>query len=488
VQTSDQLFDLVHSLKKEEKRHFKLYAKKYKKASNYLQLFDAIANLKHYDEKQLRIELNAAAFMERLPVAKEYLYTLILRSLRDLEPATPEGKVLKMIEDSTQLLNRRMFAASKKQLRKAQEIAREHDLIGEQLLLGNLEGYLPDNDRDHLFSQEGDLLRSAIEIHDIGKFAEALRQFKESKGAIRSEADTEDLDRILATCQVSNPDLLSTFSAKMRYHFGWFMHNEIVDDQDDAIQSLKAIVTLYDANPQHIHTQQLAYISIVMSLASRLLERGEFEHLPEYLKRVRTLQANEQMKPYCELLLFRFSIDEASSQKNWKRINTLHDELDNILARYATEVNSFGKDIRIDYYLGFAKAYFLQHHFEKALNDATQLMRLPTLHEYPYQESNVRLLLIVIHYELGNLSYLPYLIRSTYRALLRRERLFEFEACILRYLGSVSRLKKRRDVLPSFEKLLAEITLLTRQPIDREFPWREFYVRWLEKKITEMKN
>jgi hypothetical protein len=74
-----------------------------------------------------------------------------------------------------------------------------------------------------------------------------------------------------------------------------------------------------------------------------------------------------------------------------------------------------------------------------------QILQLPSLSAYSYRENNVRVLLLVIHYELGNLSYLPYLIRSTYRGLLRRERLFGFEACILHYLGSLARIKKEGD-------------------------------------------
>jgi hypothetical protein len=68
--------------------------------------------------------------------------------------------------------------------------------------------------------------------------------------------------------------------------------------------------------------------------------------------------------------------------------------------------------------------------------------------------------------------------------MLTISKLFGFEACILNYIGSLAHLKKEKDIIPSFKRLLAEIKMLSAHPIDREFPWREFYTDWLEKKIA----
>jgi len=51
----DILFQLIHSLEKAEKRHFKLYIKRSssKEELKIVQLFDAIDKMKDYDEKVL---------------------------------------------------------------------------------------------------------------------------------------------------------------------------------------------------------------------------------------------------------------------------------------------------------------------------------------------------------------------------------------------------------------------------------------------------
>src|SRR5579885_768050 len=52
---SDILFQLIHSMEKAEKRHFKLYIKRSsgKEDLKIVQLFDAIDKLPEYDEKLL---------------------------------------------------------------------------------------------------------------------------------------------------------------------------------------------------------------------------------------------------------------------------------------------------------------------------------------------------------------------------------------------------------------------------------------------------
>ena len=433
----------------------------------------------------MREQLSGIQSLDRLSVAKDYLYALILRSLRDIEPITPEAKVLKLIEDITILLDRRLFSAAKKRIRKATELARMHDMTGALFTLGELESLLPDSRRDQLFEDQRLLLNQSNQIYELGIFAESLRVFSEEKGVRRTEEDALKLSEILSGCPYKNPEDLLTFSAKLRYYLGWYKYYKIVSDADKAIRSLRSIVNLYDEHPEHIRTQQLAYVTILINLCLRELQAGNLTAIPEYLERVRTLETNGQIKPYCELLLFGFAIHEALASQDWDRMDELHESLPELLMRNAAEVNSFGKDIRIDYHLLFAKANFLRKRFDVTLAEINRILQLTSLHAYPYQENNVRVLLLVTHYELGNLSYLPYLIRSTYRGLLRRERLFEFEACILHYLGSLARIKKKKDVLPSFKQLLTEIKSLAANSNDREFLWREFYIGWLEKKISD---
>ncbi len=102
--SADILFQLIRSLEKSEKRHFKLYIKRSSGNEDLkiVQLFDAIDKMQDYDEKIL---------LKRLPFTKSqlsnlktHLYKQLLASLRLLK--TTENTDLQLSEhmDNARLL------------------------------------------------------------------------------------------------------------------------------------------------------------------------------------------------------------------------------------------------------------------------------------------------------------------------------------------------------------------------------------------------
>src|SRR6478752_3399035 len=83
---TDALFQLIQSLEKSEKRHFKLYIKRSsaKEDLKIIQLFDALDKLPEYDEKFLMKKLSPIT-KPQLANLKTHLYKQVLASLRLLK-------------------------------------------------------------------------------------------------------------------------------------------------------------------------------------------------------------------------------------------------------------------------------------------------------------------------------------------------------------------------------------------------------------------
>ncbi len=127
---SDTLFQLIHSLEKSEKRHFKLYIKRSstKEDLKIVQLFDALDKLNDYDEKSLLKKLPFAK--SQLSNLKTHLYKQLLASLRLLK--TTENTDLQLSEhmDNARLLyNKGLKHQSLKILERAKEIARANNKL-----------------------------------------------------------------------------------------------------------------------------------------------------------------------------------------------------------------------------------------------------------------------------------------------------------------------------------------------------------------------
>lgn len=72
IRHSDDLFQLIRSLSKSEKRHFKLSVSPYGGEKKYLLLFDAIDAQKDYDETELRERFRDEKFIRQFNVAKRF--------------------------------------------------------------------------------------------------------------------------------------------------------------------------------------------------------------------------------------------------------------------------------------------------------------------------------------------------------------------------------------------------------------------------------
>src|SRR5579864_9378020 len=123
---SDTLFQLIHSLEKAEKRHFKLYIKRSSAKENLkiVQLFDALSAQSEYDEKSLLKKLPGTE-KPQLYNLKTHLYKQILASLRLLKSADSIDLQLNEMFDYAHILYKKgLFQQSLRLLDRAKETAK----------------------------------------------------------------------------------------------------------------------------------------------------------------------------------------------------------------------------------------------------------------------------------------------------------------------------------------------------------------------------
>ena len=95
MKPSNELFNLIQSLSKSEKRFFKLSSSLQDGDKNYLKLFDYIEKQKKYDEAELKNYFQKEKFIKHLPSEKNHLYKLILKSLRGFHSDNSISSILK---------------------------------------------------------------------------------------------------------------------------------------------------------------------------------------------------------------------------------------------------------------------------------------------------------------------------------------------------------------------------------------------------------
>jgi hypothetical protein len=128
MKPSTELFKLITSLTKSEKRFFKLTSSLQSGEKNYLKIFDYIEIQESYDEYALKEEFKGQNFIKHLPSEKNHLYRLILKSLRAYYGDYTVSSALKQeIKNVEILYNKALYKECEKFVTRAKQSAKKHE-------------------------------------------------------------------------------------------------------------------------------------------------------------------------------------------------------------------------------------------------------------------------------------------------------------------------------------------------------------------------
>ena len=128
MKPSGELFNLIKSLTKSEKRFFKLSSSLQSGDKNYLKIFDIIDKQAVYDEVGIKKEFEGERFVKHFPSEKNHLYKLILKSLRAYYSDNSINAVLNQEIKNIEILYRKaLYKECDKFLRRAKKMAKQHE-------------------------------------------------------------------------------------------------------------------------------------------------------------------------------------------------------------------------------------------------------------------------------------------------------------------------------------------------------------------------
>ncbi len=135
MKSTDDLFRLIKSLDRNEKRYFHLYAARQNDAggTDYLRLFDLIDGMRQYDEAALLASIEGGA-RRFLPQWKNYLHRTILRALNQYRINRDEDSQFEELLASYRILYEKgLFDQCRKVLRRARRLTEQGGRILRQM-------------------------------------------------------------------------------------------------------------------------------------------------------------------------------------------------------------------------------------------------------------------------------------------------------------------------------------------------------------------
>ena len=490
---SDTLFQLVHSLEKAEKRHFKLYIKRSssKEDLKIIQLFDALDKMQEYDENVLLKKLTDNS-KTKLANLKTHLYKELLASLRLLK--TGENVDLQLSEhlDNARLLyNKGLKQQSLRIIEKAKEVARANQKFNTLVQLISLEKKIEilhitrsTTEKTEKMAEEALEVSSHIDrVTRFSNLALLLYRWYVINGHARNEEDEKDIKVFFKDYLPKDLSLVSGFYEKLYLYQSYCWYAFIRQDFLMYYRYAQKWVDLYEENPFLKTVETGHYIKGMHTLLNAHFDLRNFQKFDLALKQfedyAKTQEANihDNFRTHTSIYINSAKINGHLMKGTFKEGLKLVEEIEEKLNEYSLFVDQH-RILVFNYKI--ASLYFGSGNYKKALDYLQRIINGPMNLRIDLQ-CYARLMHMLCHYELGNYELLDSLGKSVHRFMAKMKNLTVVEEAMFRFLKNSY--KSPEQIREALKKFLAQIKHLENSRFEtRSFAYLDI-ISWLESKV-----
>jgi hypothetical protein len=490
----DILFQLVHSLEKAEKRHFKLYIKRSSAREDLkiVQLFDALANMREYDEKLLLKKLPGVE-KPQLANLKTHLYKQLLASLRLLKSADSLDLQLNEQFDYAHILYKKgLFAQSLRILDRAKEIANHNQkytfltqIIALEKRIEGLHITRSMHERvEQLAIEANAVSRHIDEVGRLSNLALLLFSWFTRHGHARNKRDEAGVKKFMQEHLPPNAHEVTGFYEQMYLFQSFCWYAFIRQDFLQYYRYAQKWIDLFDANPLMIRVETSHYIKGLHYLLNAHFDLRNFREFKKALKKFEHFAQTDRVKDHDNFRIQAFvyistaRINQHFMEGTFKEGLKIVPEIEEGMQENALFLDPHRLMV-MNYKI--ATLYFGSGDFDTSIDYLQKIMNEPGELRTDLQCYS-RLLHLLAHYELGNIELMDPLSRSVYRFMAKMENLTVIEQEIFKFFRKS--LTGPSEIKPELQKFLQKVKHLEKNRFEtRAFAYLDI-ISWLESKVN----
>lgn len=488
MKKSDDLFQLIRSLSRNERRYFRLFSQLQKGDKTYIDLFNAMDKLKEYDERAFKMKNREKPFVKNLAWRKHHLYNLILKALESYHESI-DTEVYSLLHKNEILYEKGLFRQCKKILARAKALAQKYELYHITFEILNWEDMISSK----LFNIE--MQKQAVDeskynmkllsnLTDYKDLLQRIYSLHHNIGVIRKKEEKKELHAITHSPLWKDEQAPLTTKAKRHYHYSHFLLAYMHGDMKEAyVHSKKCVDLLLNHPDLSVHNSHFyitgmnAYLYCCTALRKHDEMIKYIVHLNETKKKLtkQVDKAAAMLLAYHELGYYMMTGNMTKGIEAARRIEQEIIEFDAHLSFYE----------KCSLYVNLAFLYFMAGRYKECIGHLYKIISAGNLKARADMESMVRIFHIIAQYEKGSSpAFMKSLLRSTYRMLVKREQLYKFERIILDFIRKrLIRMDSRDDLVPLFKELRTQLQEVAGDPLEGR-PLEYFdLVAWLTSKI-----
>ena len=490
----DNLFLLIKSLNKSEKRQFKLYVGRLgvNSDSKFLNLFNLLDKASVYDEAE--ILKSGIVKKQQLANVKSHLYKQILISLK-LNPShqNVRSQIREQLDFASILYHKGLYKQSLKILDKSKELAIQNEeknlayeivelekIIESQYITRSISGRA-----DELTVQAKELSTANVIASKLSNLSLQLYGLFLKTGYAKSK---EEGDKITAYFYRRLPKFKISelgFREKLWLYKAHLWYSFLMQDFLNSYKYASKWVALFYDNPDMINLHPVFFLKG----HNYLLEALFFlRQKPKFGKTLEKLESIVNQKDFprdenVESLIFLYT---QTAKLNYYFIDGSFEEGLKVIPKMEAKLKHY--EDRLDehhlmiFYYKFASMEFGAGNNKRCIFYLNKIISNRSLSMREDLQCFARILNLVAHYEAGMDYHLESLLRSTYKYLLKLEDLYEVQKEMINFIKGLQDIYPH-DLKDAFINLHSKLTKYVDHPYERRAFLYLDIISWLESKI-----
>ncbi|TXG38526.1 hypothetical protein [Seonamhaeicola maritimus] len=490
----DNLFVLVKSLSKSEKRQFKLYVGRLgvNEDSKFLLLFNILDKLPRYDEAA--ILKKGIVKKQQLSNLKAHLYKQILISLR-LNPSHQDIRVQirEQLDFATILYHKGLYKQSLKILDKAKNLAIANEekniayeivelekIIESQYITRSLS-----NRADELTVQAKELSLQNVVASKLSNLSLQLYGLFLKTGYVKNDAENKRITEYF-NARLPKYDINTLgFREKLWLYKAHLWYSFLTQDFLSCYKYALKWVNLFYDNKDMIALNPVFFLRGNHYLLESLFYLRKYDKFKEYLFKLETVTKekgfpiDDNIEGLVFLYLYSNKFNLHFIEGSFKAGLPLIDEVLEELKKYQNRIDEHHFMV---FYYKIASMYFGAGDNKGCIQFLDKIISNKSLQMREDLLCFSRILNLVAHYEAGLDYNLDVLIKSTYKFLIKMEDLYEVQKEFIKFLRGLGDIYPH-EVKNEFIKLHDKLKEFEDDPYQsRAFLYLDI-ISWLESKI-----
>jgi hypothetical protein len=494
--SADILFQLIKSLEKSEKRHFKLYIKRSSSREDLkiIQLFDAIDKSKDYDEKLILKKLPG---IEKPQFAnlKAHLYKELLASLRLLKSTESiDLQLHEQLDYARILYNKGLFLQSLKILEKVKDLAKAYHQESFLIQVISLEKKIEtlhitrsvEGAADRLIEEAIDVNEQRTMITALSNLALQLYQWYVKHGHARNEKDENGVKQFFRQNLQVDTKKIKGFYEKLYLYQSYCWYAFIRQDFLMYYSYSKKWVELFNDEPLMISVETGHYIKGMHNLLTANFNLRNYKQFDIYLSRFERFTLSKPANQHDNFRMQSFVYLTSAKINQHLMKGTFNEglKLVPIIEKGLEEFSLYidrHRVLVVQYKT--ALLYFGNGNYELSIDHLQKIINGPVDIRIDLQ-CYARLLHLMAHFEMGNDAIIESLIKSVFRFMSRMENLTLVEEAVFKFLRN-NVYESAEKLKPGLKKLLQSIKQFEKDRFEtRVFSYLDI-ISWVESKVYE---